>query len=144
MDIDNLQKIFKAKKEYITKKGKVVAGFKHISFHDFCNWFDLESFNKGCHYCGTTNEQSFHLYQLQRKGLRPDATRGGKRSKRLEIDRKCPFEAYDNLSNIVWSCYWCNNAKSNFFTESEFMSIAKEIGKKVQKIYESSISSKTG
>jgi len=43
---------------------------------------------------------------------------------------------YDELQNIVWCCYWCNNAKSNFFTKDEFAPIAKEIGKAIKKIIE--------
>jgi hypothetical protein len=139
MDKDTLSKIFNLKKEHLNKKGKIVPGFKNTKFEQFNSWFDIQVFNKGCYYCGITNEQSFHIYQLQRKGLRPDATRGGKRGKRLEIDRKDPFEIYDNLSNIVWCCYWCNNAKSNFFTELEFTPVAKEIGFALSRIYNNSV-----
>lgn len=71
-------------------------------------------------YYGITNEQSFALNQAQLDGRRANATRGGKRGKRLELDHKDPFLHYDNLENIVWCCYWCNNAKSNFFTCEEF------------------------
>lgn len=138
MDKETLKKIYNAKKEHKDSKGRLIAGFKSTTFKQFYDWFDLGVFNKGCHYCGTTNEQSFHLYQLQRKGLRPDATRGGKRGRRLEIDRKDPFQSYDNINNIVWCCYWCNNAKSNFFTEKEFLPIAREIGTMIQMIYNNS------
>lgn len=124
-----MQKIFKAKQQKVDKKGKPVAGFKDISFEQFYDWFDIEVFKKGCYYCGTTNDRSFELYQMQRNNVRPDATRGGKRGRRLEIDRKNPFESYDKLNNIVWCCYWCNIAKSNFFTEEEFTPIALVIGK---------------
>jgi hypothetical protein len=74
------------------------------------------------------------LYQMQRTGLRLDATRGGKRGKRLEIDRRDPRLSYDDINNIVWCCYWCNNAKSNFFTEEEFRPIALAIGEALKKI----------
>lgn len=107
-------------------------GFVNVTFIDFQNWFDQKLFDKGCSYCGSTNEQSLELYNL-----RPNATRGGKRGKRLELDRMNPFVPYDNLENIVWCCYWCNNTKSNFFTADEFAGIAKAIGEALVRIRQS-------
>ena len=130
-----LEKIFKQKKQKINKKtGKITAGFLTTTFVEFKKWFNQINFDKGCYYCGTTNSKSFELYQLQRSGKRFDATRGGKRGKRLEIDRKDPNKTYDNLENLVWCCYWCNNAKSNFFSEIEFKPIAEAIGSVLKKI----------
>lgn len=124
MTKDELRKIFNQKKQKIDKKNlKVTAGFVNTSFEQFQNWFNIDDFGLGCHYCGTTNQKSFELYLL-----RPNATRGGKRGKRLELDRKDPSRPYDDLNNIVWCCYWCNNAKSNFFTYEEFKPIARSIG----------------
>lgn len=135
MDTVTLLKVFKAKKQRVdAKTGKLTQGFNAATFEQFTNWFKLDTFNKGCHYCGITNDESFKLYQLQIHKVRPDATRGGKRGKRLEIDRRDSFEPYDNLNNIVWCCYWCNNAKSNFFTEEEFKPIAINIGIALKKI----------
>ncbi|MBK0403062.1 hypothetical protein I5M27_08690 [Adhaeribacter sp. BT258] len=125
-------KIFNQKKKKVerrtNKEGiiteKVIPGFENTTFEQFEEWFDETTFNQGCNYCGTTNHRSLELYQMQRAGLRPDATRGGKRGKRLELDRVDPRQPYDNLQNLVWCCYWCNNAKSNFFTAEEFKPIA--------------------
>jgi len=128
MNIEEKKKIFNQKKEKINSKGKTIAGFRNTTMENFLNWFDEEIFNQGCKYCGTTNEQSLYLYEMQRNGIRPDATRGGKRGKRLELDRVNPNLPYDNLDNLVWCCYWCNNAKTNFFTHDEFMPIARAIG----------------
>lgn len=128
MTTEEKKKIFNQKKEKINKQGKTIAGFRNTTFEDFLNWYDEEIFNQGCNYCGTTNEQSLYLYEMQRNGIRPDATRGGKRGKRLELDRVNPNLPYDNLDNLVWCCYWCNNAKTNFFTHDEFMPIARAIG----------------
>jgi hypothetical protein len=121
------KKIFDQKKQKISK-GKIIAGFVNATFNQFEQWYNEDVFQQGCHYCGTTNIQSRRLYDMQRGGIRPDATRGGKRSKRLELDRRDPNQPYDNLNNIVWCCYWCNNAKTNFFTEDEFRPIAIAIG----------------
>lgn len=140
--MEDLKKIFNQKRQKterkFNKKGvlkeKVIAGFNLTTFDEFNNWFSKEKFEKGCFYCGTTNEMSETLYNMQIDGKRPNATRGGKRSKRLELDRIDSNLPYDNLDNIVWCCYWCNNAKSNFFSKDEFGPIAQEIGKAIKKI----------
>ena len=143
MTKEELKIIFNQKKQKterkISKKGivkeKLIAGFNLTTFDQFYNnWFNEETFEKGCSYCGTTNKTSEALYKIQQDGLRPDATRGGKRGKRLELDRVDPNLPYDDLKNIVWCCYWCNNAKSNFFSKEEFEPIAKEIGKSIENI----------
>ncbi len=138
MENIDLEKIFKQKRQKTERKknGKIVItpGFVNATIVEFREWFKKSNFDKGCYYCGTTNEKSFELYNSQRNGKRHDATRGGKRSKRLELDRKDPSLPYDNLDNVVWCCYWCNNAKSNFFTEKEFEPIAKAIGEAIKSI----------
>lgn len=117
-------------KIYNSKK----AGFTNTTFEQFKEWFNNSNFKNGCHYCGTTNERTNELYHQQLSGARYNATRGGKRGRRLEIDRKNPSLSYDVLDNLVWCCYWCNNAKSNFFTEEEFKPIAKAIGDVIKNI----------
>ena len=126
--------IFNQKKQKVDKKGKITAGFVYTKLEQFCQWYNQEVFNEGCKYCGLTNEGSLNLYQMQRNGQRHDATRGGKRGKRLELDRRDPKLPYDDLHNIVWCCYWCNNAKSNFFSHIEFQPIAIAIGQVLRKI----------
>lgn len=144
--MEDLKKIFNQKRQKterkFNKKGilkeKVIAGFNLTTFDEFNNWFSKEKLEKGCFYCGTTNEMSETLYNMQIDNKRLNATRGGKRGKRLELDRIDPNLPYDNLDNIVWCCYWCNNAKSNFYTKDEFMPIAVEIGKSLKNIIEES------
>ena len=131
------QKRLKTERKFNKKgvlKEKVINGFNLTTFDEFYNWFSKEKFEKGCFYCGTTNEMSETLYNMQIDDKRPNATRGGKRGKRLELDRIDPNLPYDNLDNIEWCCYWCNNAKSNFYTKDEFKPIAIEIGKSLKKI----------
>ena len=134
MQESELRKIFNAKIEakIVKKNGEtsIRAGFTSATtFEKFKQWFNQKEFNKGCYYCGTTNERSFELYKL-----RPYATRGGKRGKRLELDRRDAFKPYDNLENLVWCCYWCNNAKTNFFSEEEFKPIGLAIGEVLKNI----------
>lgn len=133
MSEKELEKIFKQEKEkkQTKKNGKVVItpGFVTTTFPQFQAWFKQDVFDKGCFYCGLTNSESLALYNK-----RYHATRGGKRGKRLELDRKDPSMNYDLLDNLVWCCYWCNNAKSNFFSANEFMPIAKAIGNALRQI----------
>lgn len=133
MTQEELRKIYNAKKEKQTEKknGKIIitSGFVDKTFEDFNRWFNEDVFKKGCFYCGLTNDESSQLYNL-----RNHATRGGKRGKRLELDRKDPRRPYDELDNLVWCCYWCNNAKSNFFSEEEFIPIGNAIGKQLKEI----------
>ena len=49
------------------------------------------------------------------------ATRG----RTLEIERLLPNQPYDDLNNLVYCCYWCNNAKTDEFTAEEFQLIAQ-------------------
>ncbi|HEY0244976.1 MAG TPA: hypothetical protein VGC01_05390 [Mucilaginibacter sp.] len=105
---------------------------KHIggSFWDF-NYWSITT-EPRCHYCGITQENLTLLHTL---GLvnNKRATRG----KTLEIDRKNPNEPYSNIQNLTYSCYWCNNAKTDTFTEEEFLIVGEAISKiwKSRQIY---------
>jgi hypothetical protein len=142
MSPEELRKIFNQKKQKIertiSKKGivkeKLVDGFEKTTFEEFQTWFKNSKYQSGCNYCGTSSISTLKLYNDAISGARHNWTRGGKRGKRLELDRVDPFKKYDELKNLVWCCYWCNNAKSNFFTKDEFEPIAKEIGKAIKKI----------
>lgn len=84
------------------------------SFQDFKIWF--ESTERKCHYCGITEVE---IEQMKSRGLintKHIVTRGRK----LEIERVLANVPYDNLHNLVFCCYWCNNAKSDEFSEEEF------------------------
>jgi hypothetical protein len=99
-------------------KAKDIGG----SFWDFNYWYNTA--DPRCHYCGITQE---NLTLLHTYGLVDNkrTTRG----KTLEIDRKIPNERYNNLQNLTYSCYWCNNAKTDTFTEEEFMIVGEAISK---------------
>lgn len=79
-----------------------------------------------CHYCGITPEQIQQLWEKD-----PELTKRG-RGRKLELERLAPNEKYSNLGNLVFSCYWCNNAKTDTFTETEF----KKIGEVIRGIWE--------
>lgn len=96
-------------------KAKKIAG----NFWDFYHW--VKTTEECCHYCGITQEELIKLHELGISNKR--TTRG----RTLEIDRKLPNEEYTNIQNLTYSCYWCNNAKTDTFSEEEFMVIGKAI-----------------
>ena len=75
-----------------------------------------------CHYCQITLEEIETLGE--NKKLYKKSLRGWT----LEIDRLNSNFEY-SPENCVMSCYWCNNAKTDEFTENEFLQIGKEIRK---------------
>jgi hypothetical protein len=101
-------------------KRKLDKGIDVIPYIEFEQWYEAKE--KKCFYCGITEEESFILFQHY-----PEATRGGHRGKSIELERKHPAPLYNDLNNFDLACYWCNNAKSNYFTVEEFMPIAAQI-----------------
>jgi hypothetical protein len=88
-------------------------------FEDFYNWY--EPLEKKCRYCDITEAEIAHLLECGKLKTKRISTRGRK----LEFDRKDPDPSYEDLDNIVLSCYWCNNAKTDTFTFEEFLEVGK-------------------
>lgn len=75
-----------------------------------------------CYYCGIEEVKSLAAFE---KGL----VQSKKFTGTLHIDKKDPDEGY-NRGNCEFACALCNNAKSDIFTEKDFMkSIAPAIKK---------------
>lgn len=91
----------------------------NVPFSEFQQWHAL--MEKKCCYCGITEDTIKVLLDSERLRTKRISTRGRK----LELDRKSPELSYDNLDNIVLSCYWCNNAKTDTFTHKEFLEVGK-------------------
>ena len=108
--LSNLRRIWKSKFENTETTE---------SFWIFKKWF--EETEKKCKYCQISEDKINELYD--KYGELTKRNRG----KKLETDRKKPNEKYENIDNLVFSCYWCNNAKTDTFTHDEFLSIGKEI-----------------
>jgi 5-methylcytosine-specific restriction endonuclease McrA len=108
-------------------KAKGIGG----NFWDFNYWYITAK--QSCHYCGVTQQDLDRLHLL---GLINKRTTRGKT---LEIDRKMPNELYSNLTNLTYSCYWCNNAKTDTFTEEEF----KIVGKAISQIWNNRLDNDT-
>lgn len=96
-----------------------------MPFNEFYKWY--LSHEKKCHYCGITEQEIKELLDNNQLATKRIATRGRK----LELERKQPDIEYDNFENLAFACYWCNNAKTDTFTEEEF----KEVGKVFSNIW---------
>lgn len=96
-----------------------------MPFSDFFKWY--LSHERKCYYCGITEDQIKELLDNGRLSTKRIVTRG----KKLELDRKKPDLEYDNFDNIVFACYWCNNAKTDTFTDDEF----KKVGQVFKEIW---------
>ncbi len=78
--------------------------------------------NCKCEYCETFLKDIRSLININKIRNKRSDTRGYC----LELDRKDPNYEYFK-DNVVLSCYWCNNAKTDEFTYKEFKEIAKSI-----------------
>lgn len=96
-----------------------------MPFGDFYKWY--LSHERKCFYCDITEQEIKELLDNGRLTTKRIATRGRK----LELDRKQPNLEYDNFDNIAFACYWCNNAKTDTFTEEEF----KKVGQVFKEIW---------
>ena len=101
---------------------------KDTDFKIFQKW--LEGAPKKCFYCDITEAEIEKLYTIDK----PLTKRS--RGKKLEIDRKEPSRNYEDLSNLVFACYWCNNAKTDTFSVEEF----KPIGREIKRIWKGRLS----
>jgi 5-methylcytosine-specific restriction endonuclease McrA len=109
-----------------------MKGDTSTSFYDFFNWY-CKTEEKCCH-CGITQEQINSLFSNNLVKTKRTITRGRK----LEIERVAPNEKYNNLDNLKYSCYWCNNAKTDEFNDEEF----RPIGQEIKKVWEKRLGKK--
>jgi 5-methylcytosine-specific restriction endonuclease McrA len=96
------------------------------AFADFYAWYTGQE--RKCGYCGITEAEIKRLLEAGLLATKRIDTRG----KRLELDRRRPEAAYDDLNNLILACYWCNNAKTDTFTAEEF----SEVGQVFAKIWQ--------
>jgi transposase len=97
-----------------------------MAFSDFYKWY--QSRERKCTYCEITEAEIKELIDTGRLTTKRLTTRGRK----LELERKQSELEYDNFENLAFACYWCNNAKTDTFSEEEFLkvgSVFKEIWK---------------
>ncbi|MCW3788524.1 hypothetical protein [Plebeiibacterium sediminum] len=100
-------------------RDKWLAKCPELDFYEFKDWY--ENTDKKCYYCEITEDDLAKLWQNH-----PDLTKRN-RGRKLEIERLEPNLPYSVTTNLVFSCYWCNNAKTDTFTQDEFLKVGKVI-----------------
>ena len=95
--------------------------YKGVTFPDFYDHY--VKYQRACHYCGITQDEIQRLFDRKQVKTKRQETRG----KVLELDRADPEQPYEMLENLRLACYWCNNAKTDEFSEEEFQPIAQAI-----------------
>ncbi len=94
-----------------------------ISKEEFVLWYKNDKHDRQCHYCKIKESEIARLIEANRISTKRLSTRG----KYIEVDRLQVNKGYVK-DNIAFCCYWCNNAKTDEFTEKEFKTIGKIIG----------------
>jgi len=92
-----------------TRKNRPGTSFSH-----FYDWYLHQ--DRKCHYCGITEQEIGELLTREKLKTKRLSTRGRK----LELERRNPVLPYSDLGNLTLCCYWCNNAKTDTFTDEEF------------------------
>jgi hypothetical protein len=93
--------------------------FTERTIREFHDWY-IKTPRK-CIYCNFTEKEIQELLDAKKIYTKRIATRG----RTLEIERLLPNQPYDDLNNLVYCCYWCNNAKTDEFTAEEFQLIGQ-------------------
>jgi hypothetical protein len=57
----------------------------------------------------------------------------------MGVPRQQLTKWYDDLDNLVFACYWCNNAKTDTFTFEEF----KQVGEVFRNIWQKRLENDT-
>ena len=112
-ELSKIRKIWTKKFDIKTKK----------SFDQFVDWHNKKSGQ--CEYCGITEEEIARLEEVENKQGKALTKRS--RGSKLEIERASPNARYDEITNLTMACYWCNNAKTDTFSHSEFIPVGKVI-----------------
>lgn len=107
---------------YKDKVKQDLNGFE--SFDDFYSWYEVYVMDGTCFYCGLTERESqkiVHdgLLTSKRFPLGGRFSQGVNRGYWLEIDKRNPKGQYSR-ENSVPCCYFCNNDKSDVFTDEQY------------------------
>ena len=91
--------------------------------HSFIKFYGPNTHaQRECEYCHITEETISILASSQEIKTKRFYSRGAT----MEVDKRDPQRGYE-INNLVMSCYWCNNAKTDEFSDLEFESIGKAI-----------------
>jgi 5-methylcytosine-specific restriction endonuclease McrA len=124
------RKISKWYKEYAELKVRLLKAYTNhfkvmFPLTEFISFYKQDSEERECEYCGITDAK---ILKLRDRGLIKTKRNRGRQ---MEIDRINSNMEYSK-ENVVLACYWCNNAKSDEFSLTEF----KTVGKEIRKIWE--------
>ncbi len=130
-EIRNKNKLFK---DYVNNNKIEINEFEILFKNNFNNTLDFKYFatkffgedssDRFCHFCHIKESQINDLLINNEIHTKRIYSRG----KTMEVDKIDSRYGYKS-DNIVICCYWCNNAKTDEFTESEFKPVAIEISK---------------
>ncbi len=120
-NIQDYKSFLSTKLKQVLKYDERICDLSNQLLYDFYLWWQRTP--KKCHYCKLPESSLQILRELPEHVNKRYPLRG----KSLEIDRKLSSLPYDKIENLVLSCYWCNNAKTDTFTSDEFIGIGESI-----------------
>jgi hypothetical protein len=123
--IQNYKSFLTNKLNQMTDEGEDI-NLDNEELYRLFRWW--ETTPKVCYYCLLPENAFDELHNLPGHINKRFPQRG----KSLEIDRKQADLPYSNIQNLVLACYWCNNAKTDTFTEEEFL----QLGQVMKSIWE--------
>ncbi len=96
------------------KNRNAMAGMT-LNIDKFKDWYGDDSKDRQCEYCLIKESEIKKLINQGKIYTKRLTTRG----RTMEVDRKDPKGHYE-INNLIMSCYWCNNAKTDEFSYEEF------------------------
>lgn len=115
-----LKEMRRIRQLYNNKKGNA---FEFLDFNDFYKWYIIqyEKQNGCCYYCKTEESVLTELFEKKYTSIKRT-----NRGKRLEVERRDSGSNKYNKDNCVLACYFCNNDKSDIFSEAEYFEYLKD------------------
>ena len=127
-----IQEIKRIRTLYHNKKK--LESFDFDNFNRFYKWYIAQhkTQNGKCYYCQTDEKVIATLFEKKYHN-RKRTTRG----KHLEVERRDSLKNTYSSENCVLACYFCNNDKSDIFSEQEYLRYLKDRNKFLTNEYDS-------
>ena len=122
-EIQKFKSFIQAKFKQIKTTENISVELSNDEVYELFEWYEKQP--KNCYYCNLPESELENLHSMNGHVNK----RYPKRGKSLELDRKISSLPYTEFDNLVLACYWCNNAKTDTFTEKEFQKIGHEFRK---------------
>ena len=120
---DEIREMQRIKNLYNNKKNINKDKVKFLNFNEFYKWY-ISQYAKQqgkCYYCKTKEKVIATLFT--KKFL---STKRTKRGHHLEVERLDSKNNEYSKTNCVLACYFCNNDKSDIFSEDEYFEYLKD------------------